>query len=1148
MNEIDKKKIKRLVVLASVVVVFCIVAIIGSTYAIFHFRDEGGTQELTFGDFAVNFIQSGNAIQIANGYPVSDDEGQAQAPLTFTIENTSGANAKYELSIQEDETNTLSSQSLRYSLIKNGQETASGDLSDLLLNSNQLLSSKQTDTYELRIWIREDADNDIQGKIWNGKVQVTAVQEDGEMPLTIAPKIVLNGDSTVYLHVGDNYMEPGISSITDHQGESISLDQVETTIEYYDGTNSSTVDTIDTSRMGVYYIYYKVKDKNGNQGVIARSVVINAVNTTPPEITLLGNNPFVVNIGEDYVEPGATAVDADGTNISQNISTVQSVQGNVLGTYIVKYYVADKYGNIGSATRTVSVLVKDEIAPSTPNVVITVGSPDGEEYSSGWTNQSLYPTLDATDNEGGSGVFGYEFSLTNDPENTEVWTMTNDAIIDIENLFEQVGHRYFDGDIYVRTVDLSGNRSDIVSFHISIDQEMPTCSVSGTDGAWTNQDIQLVGTCTDQGSGCESETISKNFTTTMNEKVSPGVVRDKAGNETTCTTTFVRIDKTPPSCESSGASTTWQSSQTITGVCNDTDSGCRSDTQTISKEFTSSTNGNQSPGDVYDNAGNKTTCPGVSVMVDTDPPTKVEVSMHQGSASGETYTSGWTNQPVYQTFSSTDVSGIKGFEYALVNEPDNDAVWTLTTNSTLTTADLIAKQGGSGTDFNGTVYVRAVSNRDEKGEITSYQVMVDQTPPTCSVSGGNSSWTNQNVTITGTCSDNLSQCTGNATRTFSESGTYYNGSYSPGYVYDQAGNSTYCGTTTVMVDKKAPSCSSSGGGSSWTSSSVTITGTCSEGDGESGCVNTTVSRPFTSNTDGNYSPGTVQDNAGNTTTCPTRGVHIDQSYPSCSTSGGSSSWRRSATLRGNCTANGPSSCSDVTRSFSSETYNGSYSPGSVCNEAGLCTSCPSATVKIDRTSPTASVSINCSSGTVSKSCSDSRSSCSTSITGGNVSSISFSPQCGTTYSVTVTATDSAGNTDTDSASCTTAACCTLPADGTRCTVSQAGDIQTCNGTSMVCAERLQRAWWSYQGGGNNGWYGGAGTYITQSYCNYIGHDGKTFTAGSTSSTTNTFVRTTQNDQLITKYSEPIPAGQPMIPTSTWLCRTERYYEWDYLMT
>jgi len=85
--------------------------------------------------------------------------------------------------------------------------------------------------------------------------------------------------------------------------------------------------------------------------------------TTPPEITLVGDSVMSHEQGTSFVDPGATATDA-GNPIE--VVTLGSV-GSAADTYILTYEATDAAGNTATATRTVTVA--DTVAP----VIIVIG-------------------------------------------------------------------------------------------------------------------------------------------------------------------------------------------------------------------------------------------------------------------------------------------------------------------------------------------------------------------------------------------------------------------------------------------------------------------------------------------------------------------------------------------------------------------------------------------------------------------------------------------------------------------------------------------------------------------------------------------------------------------------------------------------------
>jgi hypothetical protein len=75
--------------------------------------------------------------------------------------------------------------------------------------------------------------------------------------------------------------------------------------------------------------------------------------TTAPTVTLNGAAIMMLSLQGTYSEQGATAMGKNDGAITPKISGVVNV--NHTGTYILTYTAIDKYGNVGTAIRTVSV-------------------------------------------------------------------------------------------------------------------------------------------------------------------------------------------------------------------------------------------------------------------------------------------------------------------------------------------------------------------------------------------------------------------------------------------------------------------------------------------------------------------------------------------------------------------------------------------------------------------------------------------------------------------------------------------------------------------------------------------------------------------------------------------------------------------------
>ena len=91
---------------------------------------------------------------------------------------------------------------------------------------------------------------------------------------------------------------------------------------------------------------------------------------TKPIITLIGNDPYEINLGDTYEDPGATATDATYTvdpenpeeppvqgtkDLTDRLEVTGTVNTEVAGTYTVVYTVTDDAGNVATKTRTVVV-------------------------------------------------------------------------------------------------------------------------------------------------------------------------------------------------------------------------------------------------------------------------------------------------------------------------------------------------------------------------------------------------------------------------------------------------------------------------------------------------------------------------------------------------------------------------------------------------------------------------------------------------------------------------------------------------------------------------------------------------------------------------------------------------------------------------
>ena len=108
--------------------------------------------------------------------------------------------------------------------------------------------------------------------------------------------------------------------------------------------------------VGSYTVTYTATDLSGNTATASRTV--NVVDTTAPVVTVTGDNPATVELGDTYTDAGATATDLSG---AVTVVTSGTVDTDTVGEYTLTYTSTDASGNAGTATRVVNVV--DTTAP-----------------------------------------------------------------------------------------------------------------------------------------------------------------------------------------------------------------------------------------------------------------------------------------------------------------------------------------------------------------------------------------------------------------------------------------------------------------------------------------------------------------------------------------------------------------------------------------------------------------------------------------------------------------------------------------------------------------------------------------------------------------------------------------------------------------
>ena len=319
--------------------------------------------------------------------------------------------------------------------------------------------------------------------------------------------------------------------------------------------------------------------------------------------------------------------------------------------------------------------------------------------------------------------------------------------------------------ITVTATDIYGNVSTKSKTEDLKDTIPPICGeVTGSSTTWATGERKITVACTDDGVGCERDSYSKTFKTSMKEGTI--TIKDKSGNSTNCKVNVYLDNDTPTTLTSqvhyngsTGAlrtDTNWTnqnlwwgnfSSNSVSGI----------DHYEYSEDCKNKT-GNVANGTLYQIDMNKSYClravnkvgavspwsSASTFRIDKTAPSVPSSQIRVDNASGTLRGSvnAWTNQTLWWgNFSSTDSSsGIASYQYS--------------TNCTGSVNGTLSSSYTYGSSVNYTFCIRAVDNAGNKSAWSAENYFkIDKDFPTCSSSGGNPAWTNVGRTLVGTCSD-----------------------------------------------------------------------------------------------------------------------------------------------------------------------------------------------------------------------------------------------------------------------------------------------------------------------------------------------------------------------------------------------------------
>jgi len=166
------------------------------------------------------------------------------------------------------------------------------------------------------------------------------------------PTITLSGSNPMRVEQGSQFTDPGVTARANN-GDNI--------------TNRVVVSgAANVNIPGRYTLTYSVSDLIGNSSTATRSVDVIFIDRTPPTLTLHGGSSVQIMQFEAFIDPGFTAIDNTGTDITHMVTASQTVNSSVPGSYTVLYSVTDAAGNTSIATRSVTVTEVVIVVPDPP--------------------------------------------------------------------------------------------------------------------------------------------------------------------------------------------------------------------------------------------------------------------------------------------------------------------------------------------------------------------------------------------------------------------------------------------------------------------------------------------------------------------------------------------------------------------------------------------------------------------------------------------------------------------------------------------------------------------------------------------------------------------------------------------------------------
>ena len=167
-------KNKKKIIIGVIVLAISLIGIslINSTYSLFYHEDTASnTDAYSTGLLSIIASSKGENISLSNALPMSDSEGEATTPYTFTIKNI--GNLDYEFNVKllstGDSSTTIGSQYIKVK-VDDGSPATLSSLTSSIIKSDVTLAAGESIDISIRVWLSSDTPNTQIGKVFNSKI------------------------------------------------------------------------------------------------------------------------------------------------------------------------------------------------------------------------------------------------------------------------------------------------------------------------------------------------------------------------------------------------------------------------------------------------------------------------------------------------------------------------------------------------------------------------------------------------------------------------------------------------------------------------------------------------------------------------------------------------------------------------------------------------------------------------------------------------------------------------------------------------------------------------------------------------------------------------------------------------------------------